>query len=247
MAEYSDSAMLDFLWKALFNRARTSPYKQYFEENIPTAVDLHAGEIPASPIPETPPENSTQEIKKWYGGERIIMTQDRSVSGGRAWVALSQWQPNWSSGSGDVSQIRRNFISPKYGKGYVVRVYRGDGTPIPELSDLSWVFDYKAGVLTFEKDPGLSGTSPETSVHIEVYQYRGKFVTEMFGDTPPPTVIESTSLAPKGLSVNSHGEQVYVYFSYEDSPEISHFVLERWDPDRGRWVPYDGAAGVITK
>lgn len=59
--------------------------------------------------------------------------------------------------------------------------------------------------------------------------------------------IELEQITPKGLTVTSSGSTVYVSFSYEDSPELSHFILERYDPATGRWVPYDGASGIVPK
>lgn len=177
MANWTDNSKLDRLWKALFNKARTSPDKQFFEENIPTTFDLHANEIYAEEIPRVPPELDTEVIKK----VNIALTQDRTVSGNRAWVALNAWSPNWSSGSGDITQIIKNFISPKYGPLYTVKVFNGNNIAIPELDDKSWIFDYKAGVLLFESDPGQDGNAKNTSIKIEAYLYIGKMVSDGVG------------------------------------------------------------------
>lgn len=173
MAGLLDNIKVDKLFKALFNRARTSAAKEYYEETIPTAFDVHATEIYLNPIPTTPPTVNTSIVSIHTG---LVLTQDRSVANNKAWVVLPTWSANWSSGSGDVSQIMKNFISPKYGSGYAVKVYKGNGTQISELDNVNWMFDYKAGVLTFENDPGMNGSVVEQSIRIDVYQYIGQTV-----------------------------------------------------------------------
>jgi len=184
MAFWSDSVKLDRLWKKMFNRARGTNDAKYYEENIPTAFDVHASEVYFDSIPSTPPASTTSTIKKWYpaseGGDGwLVMTVDRKYNGNRVWVAKNTWSANFSSGSGDVSDILRNFISPKYGFQYRVKVYDGNDNEIPELDESSWLFDYKAGVLTFEQDRPEDGTTQSNSIKIKVYQYVGTFVSDI--------------------------------------------------------------------
>lgn len=167
-----DTTKLDALFKGFFSKARTSSSKQFFEENIPTSYDVHANEVYLETIPSTPPSSDTTVIKKYA---KLVLTKDKSVSNNLAWVALPTWASDWSSGSAtNIDTIHKNFISPKYGSGYVVKVFKGDGTRIPELDATDWMFDYKAGVLTFQTNPGMDGSTEEKSVYIEVYQYIGK-------------------------------------------------------------------------
>lgn len=176
MAGILDSTKIDKLFKSLFNKARTSANKAYYEETIPTVPDLHADEIYLNPIPATPPTSDTSIVKLYTSSAALTLTKDQSVGNNKAWVVLPAWQTGWSSGSDDVSQVMKNFISPKYGVGYGVKVYFGNGTRIPELDNLNWMFDYKAGVLTFENDPGVDGATVGNSIKIEVYQYVGQTV-----------------------------------------------------------------------
>ena len=174
-----DNTKLDTLFKSFLNKARTSSNKQFFEENIPTSYDVHASEVYLEEIPSIPPAGNTDVVKKY---EKIVLTKDKSVSNNLAWVALPTWSNDWSSGSAtNISDIYKNFISPKYGTGYIVKVFKGDGTRIPELDATDWIFDYKAGVLTFQNDPGMDGSTEEKSIYIEVYQYIGRTAADGIG------------------------------------------------------------------
>ncbi len=52
-------------------------------------------------------------------------------------------------------------------------------------------------------------------------------------------------ITPRGLYTQAIGSTVYVTWSYEDSPDISHFVLERYNEDTGEWIPFDGLYGIV--
>lgn len=180
-----DSTKLDALFKGFFSKARTSSSKQFFEENIPTSYDVHASEVYLEKIPSTPPSSDTAVVKKY---SKLVLTKDKSVSNNLAWVALPEWSSDWSSGSANnIDTIHKNFIAPKYGSGYVVKVFKGDGTRIPELDASDWMFDYKAGVLTFQSNPGMDGTSQDKSVYIEVYQYIGRTAADGIGSAEAKT------------------------------------------------------------
>jgi hypothetical protein len=38
-----------------------------------------------------------------------------------------------------------------------------------------------------------------------------------------------------------------VSWSYLEDADIEYFVLEYWDEDKRKWVPYDGLYGIIEK
>lgn len=220
MAGLLDNTKLDLLFKNLFLRARTSSDKAYYEENIPTALDIHASEIYLNPIPKNPPTVTNEVIKVYGSSNRLVLTKDRSVANNKAWVALGTWTNNWSSGSSDVSQILKNFVSPKYGKNYVVKVFKGNGTRIAELDDVNWVFDYKAGVLSFEKDPGQDGTSVGASIQIEVYQYIGQLGSNAM------TSAELKALTDVDNSTPASNNNVLVYNSTTQKWQYKKAVIE---------------------
>jgi hypothetical protein len=59
------------------------------------------------------------------------------------------------------------------------------------------------------------------------------------------TVIES--ITPKNIYTEVIGDEAHVVFSYEDNPNISHFVLQYWDETEGKWVNYNGTDGIVPK
>ncbi len=59
--------------------------------------------------------------------------------------------------------------------------------------------------------------------------------------------IVKETITPKGLNVEVKDGIVNATFSYNDHPELKHFVLERLDPETNEFVPYDGEEGVIAK
>lgn len=42
-------------------------------------------------------------------------------------------------------------------------------------------------------------------------------------------------------------DQTYVSFSYKDSSDLEHFILEYYDEELRKWVPYDNYMGIIDK
>lgn len=54
-------------------------------------------------------------------------------------------------------------------------------------------------------------------------------------------------ITPSGLYAQATGSTVYLTFTYQDRPELSHFILERYNPTTGQWEPYDGQQGIVTK
>jgi len=55
------------------------------------------------------------------------------------------------------------------------------------------------------------------------------------------------SITPKGLHVEVKNGLAYASFSYNDHPYLSHFILEKWDEESKKFVPFDGKSGVIPK
>lgn len=59
--------------------------------------------------------------------------------------------------------------------------------------------------------------------------------------------LEIQEITPSALSATAIGDQVYLSWAYKDTPKLSHFIVEVFDPGTGRWVPYDGQSGVVPK
>lgn len=54
------------------------------------------------------------------------------------------------------------------------------------------------------------------------------------------------NVKPTGLYTHTNDAGTSVVFSYADDPNLSHFVLERYDAVENKWVPYDGNKGIIV-
>lgn len=173
------------VWEWFNNNSDSSTGKAFYEETIPRASEVHSDEVFGQPIPSIPPLATAGVVKKFYpaaesGDGLITMTVDRSVGGNKTWVALPTHSSNWSSGSADTSEILKGFISPKYGKQYLVKVFDGSDNEIPQLDTSDWTFDYSSGVLVFNSaNRGESGNTEADSIKIKVYQYVGKSAAEM--------------------------------------------------------------------
>lgn len=54
-------------------------------------------------------------------------------------------------------------------------------------------------------------------------------------------------ITPKGVRTEVVDGMAHVTFSYNDHPQLSHFVVEKWDEETKRFVPYDGINGIVSK
>jgi hypothetical protein len=59
------------------------------------------------------------------------------------------------------------------------------------------------------------------------------------------TEIIRENIKPTGMYTKTTPDGTSIVFSYAEDPNISHFILERYDETNGAWVPYDGGSGII--
>lgn len=59
--------------------------------------------------------------------------------------------------------------------------------------------------------------------------------------------IMKESITPKGVYLSVEDGKTNVSFSYQDSPLISHFVVEKLDATTGEWMPANENGGIINK
>jgi len=58
--------------------------------------------------------------------------------------------------------------------------------------------------------------------------------------------LEKAKLRPTGFQVVQVDDENYqLQFSYSDHPNLSHFIIEKKDPNTGEWKPYDGEVGRV--
>lgn len=55
------------------------------------------------------------------------------------------------------------------------------------------------------------------------------------------------AITPKGLNVEVKDGMAHVTFSYNEHPNLSHFILERWNEADKEYVPYDGINGIVNR
>lgn len=59
--------------------------------------------------------------------------------------------------------------------------------------------------------------------------------------------IMKEAITPKGVYLAVEDGKTNLSFSYQDSPLISHFVVEKLDPETGEWMPANENGGIINK
>lgn len=142
---------------------------------------VDADHIRIDSIPQSPPESSTATINKHFpedegGTGWIPMVRNNADSDGKEWVALKNFQTKWTHGSDDIdNEMMGEFISPKYGRGYTVRVFDDKNNMIPYFE---YHFNYDTGVLIFDSPQQFPCDDANNTVKISVYRYCGKHLSD---------------------------------------------------------------------
>lgn len=166
MAIVSDKNQRAYAFKKVVGNRQTNPDKQWYNEYPGILSNPHACEIWTEDIPEIPPASSTNSIQIW---DTLTLTEDVTVPEHCAWLAIS--------GSTQL----HDFIQPRFGQGYFVRVFDDNLNEILTVDNSVWVFDYKNGVVWFEHNPVSYGhTIP---IKIKVYRYTGTTLASASGST----------------------------------------------------------------
>ena len=150
----SDVVKIDRAWKLSLDRALTSLGKEFFEEQFPTGRIVHQGDVWKNDIPSDPAQAVSDGVAQLH--TQLVLEEDVSVSGKRAWIARSG------------GQRLTDWISPRFGQGYTVRLFDQDGNRIYTTDPCNWVFDYKSGILFLENSHPTA-----TGFKITAYQYVG--------------------------------------------------------------------------
>ena len=154
----------DLSFKKLIGKEYTTTAKAWYEEFSTKEFNLHATDIWLDDIPSTPPTIDTSVIKIY---NTLTLIEDLTVNNHKAWLAEDP-----------VGTRIGNFISPRYGQGYTVRVYDGNNNEIPTTDKSSWYFDYTNGILVFDYNPAIYGWNI-SSFKIKAYRYIGLTVKDM--------------------------------------------------------------------
>jgi hypothetical protein len=153
----------DLVFKKIVNRKYTSADNAWYEEDSGVPFKLNAIDVWISNIPSTPPASDTAVVKGYRLGSELSLVHNTAVNNRKAWYCEIEGNPAGS------------FISPRYGQGYNVQVYKGSSRI--DLGVYGWFFDYETGILTFDQDPGSS------DIKIIAYRYTGKTVADIESTT----------------------------------------------------------------
>ncbi len=151
----SNTVKIDRAWKLALDRALTSVAKEFFEEEYPTGRIVHAGDVWKDTIPSDPAQAVSAGVAQLYS--QLVLEEDITVSGGRAWIARSG------------GQRLTDWIGPRFGQGYTARLFDQDGNQVFTTDPCNWVFDYKSGVLFLENSHPTA-----TGFKITAYLYTGQ-------------------------------------------------------------------------
>jgi hypothetical protein len=96
---------------------------------------------------------------------RIFLTADPSTNN-IAWLARSVF-------GNSFSELQTNFILPqKFGRGYSIRVFQGNGTEVLTTHG-AWIFNYQKGLLLFGQGFTPQNLGYSTPIYVELFKYVG--------------------------------------------------------------------------
>jgi len=145
----------DRSFKTLVNRRTTSSAKSYYEEVGDNTINVGFAEIWTDDINSSPAQAVIDGVAEQH--TLFTLTEDISVGSQQSYYA-------YESGN-----RLKDWISDKYGIGYVIHLYQNTGAEIFPTDLSQWFFDYQTGILTF--NGSVSGfTKP---FKISGYRYIG--------------------------------------------------------------------------
>ena len=199
---------LDRATKKIEGKAQTSIRKRDYEETVPSKFITHKDEIWASYLDPNP--NVARNQGTAFLRTQFSLTQDMTVPDNKGWYATINGQMN-----GRII----NWIPPKFGHLYHVRLYDNNGIEIPSSSDINWKWDYQAGYLFISNDHNHA-----TPFRITGYIYTGSVGSGDLMHWKPP--VFSPSLLP--IHNNQDGDIRFVtsinkFYSYNASQN-------KWEP-----------------
>lgn len=178
ISEQSDLIALDRVSKKIEGKTQTSFDKSVYEESIQSHFIMHADEIWATDIPSN--VNDAISIAVAYEYDTLTLTEDVTVANKKGW---------YSTSNGQISGRITNWIPPKFGQAYTIRLYDALDNEIPSSDAMEWKWDYQAGYLFIEYDNDY-----QKPFKIKGYIYTGSFVSDTqssggtsFWKSPVPT------------------------------------------------------------
>ena len=142
----------DQSFKTLINRRTTSSGKFWYEEFGDNTINVHTSEVWAETVDSSPAQaviDGVAELRTLFS-----LVPDTSVLNNQCFYAE------------ESGNRLKDWISDKYGTGYVIQLFQSTDAPIPLLDPSQWFFDYQTGILTF------NGSTAAFSKPFKVTGYR---------------------------------------------------------------------------
>jgi len=181
----------DKSFKTLINKRFTTPDRNFFQEIGKDTINTHMREVWMNTIPTDSASAITSGYAEYY--EQFTLTADPTfndqafyfISGSGFTPGTDSINSGWLVNEASQSYFIGDFISDKYGSSYEVKLYDASGSQIFKTDAISWIFDYKTGVLHVAD--AASGSYP-TPYSVTVYKYTGLTLAD-------PGAIPSSSIS----------------------------------------------------
>lgn len=197
---------LDRLSKLSHGKTQTSIHKRSDEENIVSQQIITASQIWIDEISEDPEQAQEDGVAKFYS--KLQLQEDITVANHKGWYASE-------------SELMENrileWIDPRFGRLYNVRLYDNNDTEIPSSDPMDWNWDYYSGYLTIQND--FEYVRP---FYISGYQYVGEKALDQLATWKEP--VFSTKFLP--------------YYHNDDGDirlVLTENVFYRWDSIANMW------------
>jgi hypothetical protein len=139
-----------YLLKNSQYRKTSSKLKDYYEEVFDSAISaVHNDDVWAESIPSVAPKANTS-VLIYYN--RLELKEDSTVQDSRTWISVSNVSATYDfSQREDFTNPRlKNWVPPKYGDNYKIKIYNSSNTEISMYHTSNWIFNYDTGVLLFD-------------------------------------------------------------------------------------------------
>jgi hypothetical protein len=210
LATYDDRVVqVDRVSKKLEGLVQTSVEKRTFEETIPSNFIIASNDVWSSVIDPTPSNAVSQGFA--YEHTKFSLTQDITVSFNRGWYASSNGQVN-----GRIT----NWIPPRFGQAYTIRLFDSSGNEIPSSDPMNWKWDYQAGYLFIENSFSYS-----TPFKVSAWTYTGNYGTGASGSSYWENPVPTYSALP-----------IYQNVDGDMRLTLDTSTIWRWNSLQNQWV-----------
>ena len=192
---FLDNTKIDFSFKILNGKALTSLDKKIYEETRSSTLIVHSNDVWTSNIDSNPAiAEAAGMVQKFT---LLPLTEDFSVPDHKGWYAGNT-----------------NWVPPRFGQGYTVRLYDNNNVEIPSSDSMDWIWEYNSGYLYIQNTHSFA-----TPFKITGYVYIGNTLSTgvtfwenpvaAFGDLPTSGNTDGDIRYVKDLSDATYGNRIY--------------------------------------